>query len=124
MTISQMTAEIRRAQHVQCASSGATYVDVYRTAANLTANESYRRFSYSAASSQITLTIYRTDGTSSGPYVMASNVSAAAFGPPVLGTNSQGQSQVQRLPVSITVTVKGNSVNLRGSGTTRCDLAA
>ena len=54
VSISQMTTEIRRAQQVQCAASNATYFDVYRTAANLTANEQYRRYAFDAAHSQLT----------------------------------------------------------------------
>jgi Tfp pilus assembly protein PilW len=124
ISVSQMVTEIRRAQQVLCASSSATYFDVYRTAANLTANEQYRRFAYNSTTSQLTLTIYYSNGTNSGAYVLANNVTAATFGPPVSGTNSQSTTAVQRLPVSITVSVSGNTVTLAGSAATRCELAS
>ena len=124
VSVSQMVTEIRRAQQVTCASSSATYFDVYRTAANLTPNEQYRQFAYNSTTSQLTLTIYYTTGTNSGAYVLANNVTAATFGPPVSGSNSQSVTAVQRLPVSITVSISGNTVTLEGSAATRCELAS
>lgn len=119
VAMGQMAAEVRQADSVTCAASGATYVDVIRPTATLTANEVYRRYAYNSTNKQLTLTIYYSGGTSSPTYVMASGVTAAAFGPPQSGLDSQGQTVVQRLPLSITVTVGKNVLTLSGSGSPR-----
>ena len=116
VTMNQILVECRRADAVQCSSTGTyDYFDVIRPAEVLDPNEVYRRYRYDAANKQITLTIRYADGTDSAAYVMARNVSAATFGPPQMGIDANNASVVQRLPISLTTKVGGNVVTLNGA---------
>lgn len=120
VTMSQMLTEARRADSVQCsAAAAATYFDVIRPAEMLTANEVYRRYSYDTTNKRLTLQIFYAGGTSGTLYVLASNVTAASFGPAQTGTDAAGQTAVQRVPVAVTVKVGKSAVTLNGAATPR-----
>jgi type II secretory pathway pseudopilin PulG len=116
VTMNQILVECRRADAVQCSSTGTyNYFDVIRPTEVLDPNEVYRRYRYDATNKQITLTIHFADGTDSPAYVMVRNVQAATFGPPQMGVDSNNASVVQRLPVTLTIKIGGNVITLNGA---------
>ncbi len=115
ITMNQMLTEIRRADSVQCSTSVNSYFDVIRPDETRTTNEVYRRYSFDSANRRVTLQIFYVGGTAGPLYTLANNVESATFGPPQLGADSNNASVVQRLPVTIVVTVAKNSVTLNGS---------
>ena len=122
VTMNQMLTEVRRADSVQCSPTNSTYFDVIRPAETITPNEGYRRYAFDSANKRVTLQIYYTGGTTSSLYTLASNVEAAAFGPPQTGADSNNASVVQRLPITLTVTVGKNRIQLSGSAGPRTAL--
>ncbi|HEX8916120.1 MAG TPA: prepilin-type N-terminal cleavage/methylation domain-containing protein [Humisphaera sp.] len=116
VTMNQVLVECRRADAVMAGAGGATnYFDVIRPVEVLEPNESYRRYKFDASTKQVTLTIYKTDGTTIGPYTMVRNVESAVFGPPQMGVDANNATVVQRLPVTLKVTVGKNTVTLNGA---------
>ena len=78
-----------------------------------------RSFVYSPANQNITLTITYADGTTKGPYELAGNVTACAFGPPDMGLDYNNASIPVRVPITITVSTHGSAVVLNGSAAPR-----
>lgn len=116
VTLNQVLVECRRADALQCSSSGVyDYFDVIRPAEVLEPDEVFRRYKYDAVNKHLTLTIFYTDGTSSPSYIMVRNVEAAEFGPPQVGVDANNATVVQRLPVVLTVKVGKNVVTLHGA---------
>src|SRR4051794_33744552 len=113
VTMNQMLVEIRRTDAVSCDAGGDTsYYDVIRPAGTLLPNEIYRRYRFDSAAGKLTLQIYYS-GNAPGPvYTLASNISAATFGPPVKGTDANNTTVVQRVPIAITAKTGKNAVTL------------
>jgi Tfp pilus assembly protein PilW len=116
VTMNQMLVEIRRADAVSCDAGGDTsYFDVIRPTATMAPNEIYRRYRFDAVGGKLTLQIFYS-GSAAGPvYTLASNVSAASFGPPVKGTDANNTTVVQRVPIKITTKTGKNVITLYGS---------
>jgi len=116
VTLNQVLVECRRADALQCSSSGTyDYFDVIRPVEVLETDEVFRRYKFDALTKQLTLTIHYADGTTSPAYVMVRNVEAAEFGPPQTGVDDNNATVVQRLPVVLTVKVGKNVVTLHGA---------
>jgi hypothetical protein len=117
VTMNQMLAEIRRADSVLV--TGTTQVEVIRPVPSRTANEVSRTYRYDAATQTILLKITYLSGQPAVEHPLASNVSAAMFGPAETGTASAGQAAIVRVPVSVTVSIKESQVTLNGAAAPR-----
>jgi type II secretory pathway pseudopilin PulG len=116
VTLNQILVEVRRADAVRCSSTGTyDYFDVIRPTETLDPNEVYRRYRFDAANRRMTMRLHLADGTDGPEIVMVRNVSAAEFGPPQMGVDSNNSTVVQRLPVSLSVGVGPNAITLNGA---------
>lgn len=115
VTMNQMLTEIRRADSLQVPAGAASYFDVIRPQEALATNEVYRRYSYSAATRQLSLQIFYANNVAGPSYVLANNISAVTFGPAQSGKDSNNATVVQRLPVTMAVNVGKNHITLNGS---------
>jgi hypothetical protein len=120
VTLNQMLVEVRRSDAVRCSATGTyDFVDVIRPTETLDPNEVYRRYRFDAANKRLTMRLHLADGTDGPEIVMVRNVSAAAFGPPEMGVDSNNATVVQRLPVSLAVGVGPNAITLNGAAGAR-----
>ena len=116
ITVNQLLTEVRRSDSVDV---HATYVDVIRPTENLTTGEIYRRFAYDAANRRITVQIFKAGGVGGTVYTLASNVTAATFGPAEMVRDANQAWVVVRVPISVTVAVGSNDVTLNGAAAQR-----
>jgi prepilin-type N-terminal cleavage/methylation domain-containing protein len=116
VTMNQLLTEVRRCDSVAVSS---TYVDVIRPMEDLTTGEIYRRFAYDATNKRITIQIFQAGGVGGTIYTLASNVSAATFGPAEMVKDANQAWVVVRVPISITVTVGSNDITLNGAAAPR-----
>jgi prepilin-type N-terminal cleavage/methylation domain-containing protein len=116
ISLNQMLTEIRRSDSVAV---GASYVDVIRPVEDLSTDEVYRRFAYDAANRRITVQIFKAGGVGGTVYTLASNVTAASFGPADMEKDSNQAWVVVRVPVSVTVSVGTNQITLNGAAAPR-----
>jgi hypothetical protein len=127
ITMDQILGEIRNCDSMDM--SVANTIKIIRPPASSgglyagQANETERDFVYDAANQRITLQIFYSGGTSSPVYELASNVSAAALGPPTMGTDYNGATIPVQVPLTLTVqTGVGNEqsiIVLNGSAAPR-----
>ena len=78
-----------------------------------------RAFVYSPTNQNIALTITYSDGSTKGPYELAANVTACAFGPPDMGLDYNNATIPVRVPITLTISTKGSTVVLNGSAAPR-----
>ena len=114
VTMTQILAEIRRADSVRTAPTKDSIIIDRSPEARINSEERSREFFYDAVRKQITLKIYyqRPDGSTyqSPLYTMARNVEEAVFGPPDTSAGVE-----VRVPVTITVKMGPNSIRLAGT---------
>lgn len=113
VSMNQMLTEIRRADRIVTATTNDSIIIDRPVDTRMNAEEQSREFKYDAAAKAITLTIYfkKSDGTTyaKGPYVMCRNVTEAKFGPP---EKDKALTVELRVPVTVVVSIGGNSVRL------------
>lgn len=120
VSLNQILVECRRADAVQCGNTSAyDYFDVIRPPHSREVNENFRRYAYDSANKRLTLTIHYLDGTTSSTWILVRNVDSATFGPPEIGTDSEGDSVVQQFPVELTIRIGKNVITLEGAAAPR-----
>ena len=112
VSMNQILTEIRRCDSVRVLANG---VEVIRPVENLEASEIYRRFAYDSADKKLTIQIFTTGDVGGPVYVLASNVTSAAFGPAETDQDSNNAQVVVRVPIALKVQVGKNDVRLNGS---------
>jgi hypothetical protein len=118
VTMNQILTEMRRADAVQVNSAVGT-IQIIRPSDQLAPNEIYRQFSYDATNKRVTLQIFFTNNVVSPVYELATNVSAASFGPADMGTDYNLTLVAVRIPVTLTCSAGGNVVTLSGAASPR-----
>jgi Tfp pilus assembly protein PilW len=78
-----------------------------------------RAFTYNPSTTNITLTITYSDGSTAGPYELAANVTACSFGPAQMGLDYNNASIPVRVPITLTVSTNGSTVVFNGSAAPR-----
>lgn len=78
-----------------------------------------RAFTYNPSTTNITLTITYSDGTTAGPYELAGNVTACSFGPAQMGLDYNNASIPVRVPITLTISTSGSTVVLNGAASPR-----
>ncbi|HWE92869.1 MAG TPA: hypothetical protein VG269_02740 [Tepidisphaeraceae bacterium] len=118
VTMNQILTEMRRADAVQVNTAAGT-IQIIRPSDELAANEIYRQFTYDATNKRVTLQIFFTNNVVSPVYELATNVSAATFGPADMGTDYNLTLVAVRIPVTLTCTSGSNVVTLSGAASPR-----
>jgi Tfp pilus assembly protein PilW len=130
VTLQQIIIEIRNCDSLQMSPTDTTTLSIIRPAYAANSGqilyrqvgppaEVSRAFVYSATNQNITLTITYADGSTQGPFELASNVTACTFGPPDMGVDYNGASIPIRVPITITISTHGSTVVLNGSAAPR-----
>jgi len=115
ISVNQMLNQIRQADSVAVPSSAE--VDVTLPLQLQQPNENTRAFVWDSLHQRLTLQILYNDGATSPLYELASSISSATFGPARTGTDwNNDPNVVQKVPVSVTVTVGQNAITLNGAG--------
>jgi len=128
VTMNQILAEVRNCDSLSMSVSNTisiirpAYVagsnqDLYRIVGPPA--EVSRSFVYDPVGQTISLSISFSDGTTQGPYELAANVSACSFGPAVMGQDYNHATIPVRVPLTITISIGGNSVVINGSAAPR-----
>jgi hypothetical protein len=118
VTMNQILTEMRRADAVEVNTAAGT-IQVIRPSDELAPNEVSRQFTYDSANKRVTLQISYANNVFSPVYELATNVTAATFGPADMGTDYNNALVAVRIPVTLTVSAGGNGVTLSGAASPR-----